>query len=200
MTMLKFDEKGLMPVIVQDMYTSEVLMHAYTNQEAFDLMLETGRTHFWSRSREELWMKGETSGNVQDIASIQTDCDQDTLLVRVDQTGYACHTGRPSCFAEVLYGDIKHTAAIIPELMRVIKDRKMNPVEGSYTCKLFKDEDKMLKKVIEEAGELAIATKGQNPDEIAWETADLIYHLLVLLEGKDVPLEKVFEKLSERRK
>jgi phosphoribosyl-ATP pyrophosphohydrolase/phosphoribosyl-AMP cyclohydrolase len=200
MTMLEFDEKGLIPVIVQDMYTNEVLMHAYTNQDAFDLMLETGKTHFWSRSREKLWMKGETSGNVQDIASIQTDCDQDTLLVRVDQTGHACHTGRPSCFAEILYGDIKDTAAIIPELMRVIKDRKENPVEGSYTCKLFKDEDKMLKKVIEEAGELAIAAKGENPEEIAWETADLIYHLLVLLEGKDVPLEKVFEKLSERRK
>ncbi|NYT11510.1 MAG: bifunctional phosphoribosyl-AMP cyclohydrolase/phosphoribosyl-ATP diphosphatase HisIE [Methanomassiliicoccales archaeon] len=200
MTMLEFDEKGLIPVIVQDMHTNEVLMHAYTNQEAFDLMLETGKTHFWSRSREELWMKGETSGNVQDIASIQTDCDQDTLLVRVDQTGHACHTGRHSCFAEILYGDIKDTAAIVPELMRVIKDRKENPVEGSYTCKLFKDEDKMLKKVIEEAGELAIAAKGDNPEEIAWETADLIYHLLVLLEGKDVPLEKVFEKLSERRK
>lgn len=200
MTVLEFDEKGLIPVIVQDMYTNEVLMHAYTNQEAIDLMLETGKTHFWSRSREELWMKGETSGNVQDIASIQTDCDQDTLLVRVDQTGYACHTGRPSCFAEILYGDIKYTAAIIPELMRVIRDRKENPVEGSYTCKLFKDEDKMLKKVIEEAGELAIAAKGEDPEEIAWETADLIYHLLVLLEGKNVPLEKVFEKLSERRK
>jgi phosphoribosyl-ATP pyrophosphohydrolase/phosphoribosyl-AMP cyclohydrolase len=200
MTMLQFDDKGLIPVIVQDMFTNEVLMHAYTNQGALDLMLETGRTYFWSRSREELWMKGETSGNVQDIASIQTDCDQDTLLVRVNQTGYACHTGRPSCFSEVLYGDIKQTAAIIPELRRVIKDRKENPVEGSYTCKLFRDEDKMLKKVIEEAGELAIAAKGGDSEEVAWEAADLIYHLLVLLEGKDVPLEKVFEKLSERRK
>ncbi|HUV24307.1 MAG TPA: bifunctional phosphoribosyl-AMP cyclohydrolase/phosphoribosyl-ATP diphosphatase HisIE [Methanomassiliicoccales archaeon] len=200
MTMLQFDDKGLIPVIVQDMFTNEVLMHAYTNQESFDLMLETGKTHFWSRSREELWMKGETSGNVQDIASIQTDCDQDTLLVRVDQTGYACHTGRPSCFSEILYGDIKQTAAIIPELKRVIKDRKENPVEGSYTCKLFRDEDKMLKKIIEEAGELAIAAKGGDSEKVAWEAADLIYHLLVLLEGKDVPLEKVYEKLSERRK
>ena len=200
MSMLKYDEKGLIPVIVQDKYTNEVLMHAYTNQEAFDLMLEKGRTHFWSRSRKKLWMKGETSGNIQEIASIQLDCDGDTLLVRVKQTGWACHTGEPSCFFETLYGDIKETAAIIPELKRVIADRKINPVEGSYTCKLLQDEDKMLKKVVEEAGELAIAAKGGDQEEMAWETADLLYHLLVLLEGKDVPLEKVYEKLSERMK
>ena len=131
MSILKFDEKGLIPVIVQDKYTNEVLMHAYTNQEAFDLMLEKGRTHFWSRSRQKLWMKGETSGNIQEIASIQLDCDSDTLLVRVKQTGWACHTGEPSCFFETLYGDIKETAAIIPELKRVIANRKKNPVEGS---------------------------------------------------------------------
>jgi len=200
MSMLKYDEKGLIPVIVQDKYTNEVLMHAYTNQEAFDLMLKTGNTHFWSRSRQELWMKGKTSGNIQDIASIQTDCDNDTLLVRVRQKGWACHTGRPSCFADVLYGDIKETAAIIPELRRVIVDRKENPVEGSYTCKLLQDENKMLKKVVEEAGELAIAAKGGDEEEIAWEAADLIYHLMVMLEGKGVPMEKVYEKLSERRK
>lgn len=200
MKTLKYDEKGLLPVIVQDKDTNEVLMHAYTNQEAFDLMLETGKTHFWSRSRDEIWMKGETSGHIQEIASIQTDCDEDTLLIRVDQTGVACHTGRPSCFHDVLYGDIMGTAAIIPELRRVIKDRKENPQEGSYTCKLFDDEDKMLKKVVEEAAELTIAAKGGNQDEMAWETADLIYHLLVLIEAKELSMEKVFEKLSERRK
>ncbi len=200
MTNLKFDEKGLIPVIVQDKYTNEVLMHAYTNQEAFDLMLKTGRTHFWSRSRQKLWMKGETSGHIQEIASIQLDCDNDTLLARVKQTGYACHLNRPSCFLDVLYGDTDETMDIIPELRRVIKDRKENPVEGSYTCKLLDDEDKMLKKVVEEAGELAIAAKGGDQEEIAWETADLIYHLMVMLEGKDVPLEKVYKKLSERRK
>jgi len=198
--LLKFQEDGLIPVIVQDAYTNEVLMHAYADSEAYDLMIKTGKTHFWSRSRQELWMKGETSGNVQDIISIQTDCDEDTLLVRVRQTGFPCHLDRPSCFADILYGDIKKTAAIIPELRRVIKDRRENPSEGSYTCKLFDDEDKMLKKVIEEAGELAIAAKGNKEDEMAWETADLIYHLMVILEAKEIPLGAVFNKLSGRRR
>lgn len=198
--LLKFDEKGLIPVIVQDSDTNEVLMMAYANTEAYDLMLKTGKTHFWSRSRERIWMKGETSGNVQDIVSIQTDCDSDTLLVRVKQTGPACHTGRPSCFGDVLYGDIRKTAAIIPELRRVIRERKETMPEGSYTRELLEKEDRLLKKVVEEAAELAIASKGGDREEMAWELADLIYHLLVLIERYELPLERVYEILSERRK
>jgi phosphoribosyl-ATP pyrophosphohydrolase/phosphoribosyl-AMP cyclohydrolase len=196
----KFNSEGLMPVIVQDAETNEVLMLAWANEEAYDLMLKTGRTHFWSRSRQKLWMKGEESGHVQDIVSIQTDCDADTLLVRVKQTGNACHLERPSCFAGTLYGDLEKTAAIIPELKRIIKDRKEHPVEGSYTNKLLADEDKVLKKVVEEAGELVIAGKGKDRNSQVWEAADLIYHQMVLFEYLGLPMEDVFKKLSERHR
>ncbi|MDD1769403.1 MAG: bifunctional phosphoribosyl-AMP cyclohydrolase/phosphoribosyl-ATP diphosphatase HisIE [Methanomassiliicoccales archaeon] len=196
----KLDRDGLIPVIVQDARTNEVLMMAYANEEAYNKMLETGRTHFWSRSRKKLWMKGESSGNVQDIVSIQLDCDSDTLLVRVRQTGNACHLDRPTCFEELLYGDISSTAAIIPELRRVIEDRKKNPREGSYTCKLFQDEDKLLKKVVEEAAEVVISAKGEDREAQAWEVADLVYHLMVLMEHLELQPEEVFRQLSERRK
>jgi len=196
----KFDKDGLVPVIVQDAGTNEVLMMAYANEEAYDKMLETGRTHFWSRSRKKLWMKGESSGNVQDIVSIQLDCDSDTLLVRVKQTGNACHLDRPTCFEDILCGDISGTAAIIPELKRVIADRKKNPKEGSYTCKLLQDEDKLLKKVVEEAGEVVISAKGEDRGAQVWEVADLIYHLMVLMEHLNLDPEEVFRQLSERRK
>ncbi len=195
---LKFNENGLIPVVVQDHETNEVLMLAYANQEALDKMLETGKTHFWSRSRQQLWQKGETSGNFQDIVSIQTDCDADTLLVRVKQTGVACHLGTPSCFAGTLYGGLEGTAAIVPVLRRTIKDRKCNPKEGSYTNKLLNDETKLCKKLIEEAGELALSVKDEDRDAQAWEAADLLYHSLVLLEYLDLPLEEVYKKLSER--
>lgn len=197
---LRFNEDGLLPVIVQDALTNEVLMMAWANQEAYELMLSTGRTHFWSRSRQKLWMKGEESGHVQDIVSIQADCDDDTLLVRVRQTGNACHLDRPSCFSDVLYGDVSGTAAIIPELMRIIRDRKENPKEGSYTNQLLADEDKVLKKVVEEAGELAIAGKGKDRNAQIWEAADLIYHQMVLREYLDLPLEEVYKSLTERHK
>jgi phosphoribosyl-ATP pyrophosphohydrolase/phosphoribosyl-AMP cyclohydrolase len=200
MTELKFDEKGLIPVIVQDALTSEVLMMAYANREAYDKMIETRRTHFFSRSRQRLWMKGESSGHVQDIVSMQVDCDGDCLLVRVKQTGVACHLERPSCFEEVLIGDLKETSAILPELVRVIHDRKVNPKEGSYTSALFGNEDKMLKKVVEEAAEVALASKSADKRMQAWEVADLVYHLLVVLEGEEIPLEQVYKMLSERRK
>ncbi|WP_019176489.1 bifunctional phosphoribosyl-AMP cyclohydrolase/phosphoribosyl-ATP diphosphatase HisIE [Methanomassiliicoccus luminyensis] len=196
----KFNADGLIPVIVQDAGTNEVLMMAWANQEAYDLMLKTGRTHFWSRSRKRLWMKGEESGHVQDIVSIQTDCDSDTLLVRVKQTGNACHLERPSCFGDALYGDLERTAAIVPELRRVIRDRKENPKEGSYTNQLLSNEDKVLKKVVEEAGELAIAGKGSDRQSQIWEAADLIYHQMVLFEYLDLPMDEVFKKLSERHR
>ena len=198
MTDLKFDDKGLITVVVQDWITNEVLMVAWANQEAVDLMKSTGYTHFWSRSRQKLWQKGEESGHVQKIKSIQTDCDADTLLVRVEQTGVACHTGTPSCFNEVIYGDTSETMAILPELRRVIKHRHENPEEGSYTCKLFNDETRMCKKVIEEAGEFVLAIKDKDEDEMAWELADLIYHTMVAIEKSGLSMEKVYEKLSER--
>jgi phosphoribosyl-ATP pyrophosphohydrolase/phosphoribosyl-AMP cyclohydrolase len=200
MTALKYNDDGLIPVIVQDSETNEVLMLAYANEEAYGKMLETGRTHFYSRSRQKLWMKGEESGHFQDIVSIQTDCDADTLLVRVRQTGNACHLERPSCFDEVLHGDLSGTATIIPELRRIIRDRKEHPVEGSYTNKLLSDEDKVLKKVVEEAGELAIAGKGNDRQSQIWEAADLIYHQMVLFEYLGLPMDEVYRKLDLRHK
>lgn len=197
---LRFGADGLIPVIVQDAETNEVLMMAWANEEAYHLMLRTGRTHFWSRSRKKLWMKGEGSGHVQDIVSIQADCDADTLLVRVRQTGNACHLDTPTCFGEPRYGGLDRTAAILPELRRIIRDRKENPREGSYTNKLLDDEDRVLKKVVEEAGELAIAGKGSDRRAQIWEAADLIYHQMVLFEYLDLPLDEVYRKLSERHR
>ena len=198
MTELRYDEKGLIPVVVQDWITNEVLMVAWSNAEAVELMKSTGYTHFWSRSRQKLWKKGEESGHVQRIKSIQTDCDGDTLLVRVEQTGVACHLGRPSCFEEVIYGDTEETMAIIPDLRRVIEDRHANPSDESYTCKLFNDETRMCKKVIEEAGEFALAIKDGDRDEMAWELADLIYHTMVAIEKTGLPMSEVYKKLKER--
>ncbi|MCL2032710.1 MAG: bifunctional phosphoribosyl-AMP cyclohydrolase/phosphoribosyl-ATP diphosphatase HisIE [Methanomassiliicoccaceae archaeon] len=200
MAELKFDKDGLIPVVVQDHLTNEVLMVAWANREAFELMKSTGNTHFWSRSRQKLWMKGEESGHVQRIISIQTDCDVDTLLVRVEQTGPACHTGSPSCFSETIYGSLDQTMNIIPELKRVLIDRLENPAEGSYTCLLYSDENKMCKKVIEEAGEFTLALKDGDDDAAAWELADLIYHTMVAVTKSGLPMEKVYEKLAERKK
>ena len=196
---LTYDKDGLIPVVVQDSVTSEILMVAWANKEAVELMIRTGYTHFWSRSRKKLWKKGEESGHYQKIISIQTDCDTDTLLVRAEQTGAACHNGTPSCFNEVIYGDLGGTSAILPELMRVIKKRKEDPSKESYTCKLFSDENKMCKKIVEEAGEFAISIKDGDEKEMAWELADLIYHVIVAIEKTGLPMNKVFEKLSERR-
>lgn len=200
MTELRYDPDGLIPVVVQDYLTNEVLMVAWANREALNLMMETGETHFWSRSRQEIWHKGESSGNVQKIKSIETDCDRDTLLVRVEQVGVACHTGEPTCFYEVVEGDPLGTMKIIPDLLRVIKDRRENPKEASYTNRLMNNETLMCKKIIEEAGELALAIKDDDEEEMAWELADLIYHVLVALVAIDMPLESTFRKLAERRK
>jgi len=196
----KFDSNGLIPVIVQDHETNEVLMMAYANEQAYSDMLRTGRTHFYSRSRQAQWMKGETSGHVQDIVSIQLDCDNDTLLVRVKQTGVACHLDRMSCFDEVVYGDLDGTASILPKLLRVVRERKADPNPESYTCKLFADENKRLKKVVEEAGEVLLAAKDHKVEEQSWEVADLIYHLMVAVEGMEVTWEDVYRKLAGRRK
>lgn len=199
MTELKYDDNGLIPVVVQDWITNEVLMVAWANEEAVSKMHETGYTHFWSRSRQKLWKKGEESGHLQKIKSIQTDCDADTLLVRVEQVGgIACHLGKPSCFDEVLYGSTEETAAIIPDLRRVLKDRHENPEEGSYTCKLYNNETKMCKKIVEEATEFVLAIKDRNEDEMCCELADLIYHTMVAVEKTGAPMNKVYKELWER--
>jgi phosphoribosyl-ATP pyrophosphohydrolase/phosphoribosyl-AMP cyclohydrolase len=200
MTSLNYDKDGLIPVVVQDHLSNEVLMVAWANSEAFELMKATGYTHFWSRSRKKLWMKGEESGHVQRIISIQTDCDGDTLLVRVEQRGPACHTGTPSCFSETIQGSLETTMSIIPELKRVLEDRLKNPIEGSYTCLLYSDENKMYKKIVEEAGELVLAFKDMDDEAAAWELADLIYHVMVAVTKTGLPMEKVYEKLAERKK
>ena len=196
---LKYDEKGLIPVVVQDWITNEVLMVAWANEEAVSKMYETGYTHFWSRSRQKLWKKGEESGHLQKIKSIQKDCDADTLLVRVEQVGgIACHLNKPSCFDETIYGSTEETMAIIPDLRRVLKDRHENPEDGSYTCKLYDNETKMCKKIVEEATEFVLAIKDRNEDEMCCELADLIYHTMVAVEKMGVPMEKVYKELWER--
>jgi phosphoribosyl-ATP pyrophosphohydrolase/phosphoribosyl-AMP cyclohydrolase len=197
---LKFNSEGLIPAIVQDASNNEVLMMAYMNEEAYRLTVETGKAHYWSRSRGKLWLKGETSGHFQHVVSIQLDCDRDTLLLRVNQEGVACHLGRMSCFEEVLYGDVSGTMAIVNELQRIIEERKRNPKEGSYTNKLLADEDKRLKKLVEEAAETILAAKGKDMQAMSWEVADLIYHLMVVLEASELPMENVYRKLAERRK
>ncbi len=196
---LKYDANGLIPVVVQDWITNEVLMVAWANEEAVDKMVETGYTHFWSRSRQKLWKKGEESGHFQKIKSIEKDCDGDTLLARVEQAGgIACHTGTPSCFNQLVYGSTEETMAIIPDLKRVLKDRLENPQDDSYTCKLYSDETKMCKKIVEEAAEVVLAIKDKDREEEAWEVADLIYHTMVAIEKAGIPMNEVYRKLWER--
>jgi len=195
---LTYDDKGLIPVIVQDYRTNEVLMMAYANREALEETERTGYTCFWSRSRQKLWHKGEESGHVQRVVSVQADCDSDTLLMRVEQTGGACHTGAPSCFFRQTGGSLEGTAAVIPDLVRTLEDRKKNPREDSYTCKLFGDETKMCKKVVEEAAEFVLAIKDGDPEEEASELADLVYHTLVAAVGSGVKMEDVYRELWER--
>ncbi len=199
---IKFDEKGLVPVVVQDVKTNAVLMLAYMNEESIQKTLETGRMVYFSRSRSELWMKGETSGNIQMLRELKIDCDGDTLLALVSQTGVACHTGNYSCFFEQLYGAKEYSGGyrIIDELYSIIEERKKNPKEGSYTNYLLeKGIDKILKKVGEESAEIIIAAKNGSVDEIRYETADLIYHLLVLLSEREINPSEVMTELEKRR-
>ncbi|ADQ04809.1 phosphoribosyl-ATP diphosphatase [Caldicellulosiruptor owensensis OL] len=199
---LKFDQNGLVPVIVQDNTTGEVLMLAYMNKEALELTIQTGYMHYFSRSRNKIWKKGETSGNVQKLKSLFLDCDGDTLLAMVEQTGVACHTGNKTCFFTALEGDKKKiTTDIIFELMKTINDRKQNKMEGSYTCYLFeKGLDKILKKIGEEATEVVIGAKNGQKEEIIYEISDLMYHLSVLLSYFDLDWTDIFKSLEERRK
>ena len=195
---LKFDESGLIPAIVVDADTSAVLMLAYMNKESLKISMDEGRTCFWSRSRCKLWRKGETSGNVQHIVSIKTDCDKDALTVAVRADGPACHTGAMSCFFEEVYGDGMHPFTI-SGLYDIIIDRKASRKPGSYTTYLFdKGIDKILKKLGEETTEVIIASKSGNRSETLYELADLTYHSMVLMAELGITLDDVRGELASR--
>lgn len=197
MTELKFDEKGLTPVIVQDAETNEVLTLAYMNQESYELTLKDQLMTFYSRSRKELWRKGETSGNYQHLVSLKLDCDQDALVAKVKKDGPACHTGAESCFNEVLYGE--DTQATIDTLYELIKGRKEIPQEGSYTSYLFeKGIEKILKKVGEESTEVVIGAMKEDYNETVFEISDLVYHVLVLMVEMGIDLAQVRQELENR--
>ncbi|MEC5226956.1 bifunctional phosphoribosyl-AMP cyclohydrolase/phosphoribosyl-ATP diphosphatase HisIE [Bacillus sp. FSL M8-0315] len=198
---LTFNEAGLIPAIVQDAASKEVLTLAYMNKESFEKTLETKETWFFSRSRGELWHKGATSGNIQRVKDIRLDCDQDALIVLVEPAGLACHKGSYSCFSPGEH--IRQTDGgrfdIINELETVIAKRQAEMPEGAYTTYLFREGvDKILKKVGEEAAEVIIAAKNRDPEELKWEAADLLYHLLVLLREQSLPLDDVLGVLKER--
>ena len=198
MTELKFDSNGLIPAIVQDVYTKKVLMLAYMNKESLEITMNEGKTCFWSRSRKCLWRKGETSGNTQQVVSIRTDCDKDTLLIEVIKAGPACHTGSETCFFE----DI-----VVPEeepfsyegLYQMLVGRKIEKKEGSYTTYLFeKGIDKILKKVGEECTEVIIGAKGGDKEETVFEIADLLYHITVMMIEMGISIDDVTAELAKR--
>ena len=196
---LKFDENGLIPAIVTDAKTGEVLTLAYMNRESLAVTMEKGLTCFWSRSRQELWLKGETSGNYQHVVSITADCDRDALVVKVEKDGPACHTGAQSCFNEKVYeSDTLHEFSY-QGLIKLIEGRKTEQKEGSYTTYLFqKGLDKILKKVGEECTEVIIAAKAEDKKETIYEIADLAYHVMVLMIEAGITLEDVRDELASR--
>ena len=196
---LKFDEKGLIPAIVQDHFTKEVLTLAYMNAETLALTISEGRTVFWSRSRQEIWRKGETSGNVQKVVSITADCDGDALVVEVIKNGPACHTGAESCFFNEVYVSPEVKQFSWEGLYRLIEGRKECPKEGSYTTYLFeKGKDKILKKVGEECTEVLIGAAKNDKDETVYEIADLAYHILVLMVEMGISLEDIITEEAKR--
>ncbi len=190
------DEKDLIPVVVQDVRNNNVLMLAYTNEEAMALTRETGYMHYWSRSRDAIWKKGETSGNVQRVIEILSDCDGDALLARVEQTGNACHTGAYSCFSK---GPLP-PSDIVGELWRVFEERRRSASDKSYTYRLLTDRNLLLKKIAEEGSEVIIAAKDDDRGQTVYEAADLLYHLLVLLFGEGIALDEVYKELEGRRR
>ncbi|MFC4713963.1 bifunctional phosphoribosyl-AMP cyclohydrolase/phosphoribosyl-ATP diphosphatase HisIE [Planococcus dechangensis] len=200
MTSVKFDENGLVPVILQDAGTKQVLTLAYANEEALARTIDTKETWLFSRSRNELWNKGATSGNTQRVQSVQIDCDGDALIYEVIPNGPACHTGETSCFHETLSGERSKTASdMIGQLSALIKQRETDMPEGAYTTYLFEEGvDKICKKVGEEAAEVIIAAKNRDARELATESADLLYHLLVLLQEQKVDFKEVTGVLEER--
>lgn len=205
MVEIKYDEKGLIPAIIQDSSNNEVLMMAYMNEESLNKTLASGYTWFFSRSRQQLWMKGESSGNTQKVEQILYDCDEDTLLIKVKPAGPACHTGNYSCFYRDLQGEEIDTSIpfqinILQELYQIILSRQQEMPEGSYTSYLFREGiDKILKKVGEESAEVIIAAKNRDKNEVVYETADLIYHLLVMMVEQGVGVRDVLAELRSRR-
>lgn len=198
---IRYDERGLVPAIVQDYLDGTVLMMAWMNQESLQKTLETEETWFWSRSRQELWHKGATSEHIQKVQSIRYDCDSDALLIGVEQLGdVACHTGERSCFHQIEGKIASPPGDTLSQLFQIICDRRDNPTESSYTCKLFAGGDnKILKKIGEETAEVVMAFKDDEADAIAGEVADLLYHTLVALAHHQVDLKSVYRKLQERR-
>ncbi|MGN0150306.1 MAG: bifunctional phosphoribosyl-AMP cyclohydrolase/phosphoribosyl-ATP diphosphatase HisIE [Clostridia bacterium] len=204
---LKFDAKGLIPAVVQNKSTKEVLMVAYMNADTIKQTIETGRATFWSRSRQEVWVKGATSGNYMYIDEVRVDCDGDCLVLMANPAGPACHTGNRTCFYRTVEnGELVNVAEeedlsdVMDVDQAVIIDRKKNPEQGSYTNYLFeKGEDKILKKVGEEAAEVVIAGKNRSKDEIRYEVADLIYHLTVMLVDNDMTWDDIYKEMKRRR-
>lgn len=199
---LKCGRDGLLPVVVQDYKTQEVLMVAYMNQEAYEATIRTGRMTYWSRSREELWVKGMTSGHIQYVKELRMDCDQDTLLAKVLQIGAACHTGNRSCFYRTILKkeyDETNPLKVFEDVFAVIQDRKIHPKEGSYTNYLFeKGIDKILKKVGEEATEIVIAAKNPDSEELKYEISDFLYHMMVLMAERGVSWDDITKELARR--
>jgi phosphoribosyl-ATP pyrophosphohydrolase/phosphoribosyl-AMP cyclohydrolase len=194
---LVFDRSGLVPVIAQDRATGDVLMVAYANAEALERTRETGFAHFWSRSRQALWMKGETSGNRLRVHASRADCDRDALLLVVEPEGPACHTGARTCFGE----DTATLAGVLGEVARVIASRATASPEASYTARLLSGgRDRVLKKIGEEATEVVLAAKGDTDERLAEEAADLLFHLSVALHERGVPVARVLEVLERRRR
>jgi len=198
----KLNSDGMIPVIVQDFQSNEVLMMAYMNEEAYEQTLRTGKMTYYSRSRNELWLKGDTSGHYQYVKSLTADCDMDTILAKVSQVGVACHTGERSCFFNEITAtefESKNPTMVFEDVYNVIMDRKMHPKEGSYTNYLFdKGIDKILKKLGEEATEIVIAAKNPNANEIKYEICDFLYHMMVLMAEKDVTWDEITRELAKR--
>lgn len=202
---INFDERGLAPCVVQDASSGEVLTLAYVNAEALERTVESGEMHFWSRSRDELWHKGETSGNVQRVRELRYDCDADAVLALVDPAGPACHTGERTCFYRTLGepeegGTTPVTHEALPELERTLAARRAERPEGSYTAELLADPELIGSKLREEADEVARAVAGESDDRVAEEAADVIYHLEVALLSRDLPLGRALDVLLERRR
>lgn len=196
---LKFDDNGLIPAIIIDYYTKEVLTLAYMNKESLEISLKEGKTCFYSRSRKELWRKGKTSKNYQHIQSIKSDCDNDALVIEVIKDGPACHTGAESCFMNEVYQKENYKDFSIYKLYELIRGRKINMTEGSYTTYLFNSGiDKILKKIGEESSEVIIGAKNDSKEEIIYELADLFYHSLVLMVEKNITLNDIKDELSKR--
>ncbi|SHH77550.1 phosphoribosyl-ATP pyrophosphatase /phosphoribosyl-AMP cyclohydrolase [Sporobacter termitidis DSM 10068] len=196
---LKFDDKGLIPAVVVDTGSKKALMVAYMNRESLEISMKEGRTCFWSRSRGALWRKGDTSGNVQHIVNIKTDCDRDTLLIEVKKDGPACHLGTDSCFVDDVFVSDTLSSFSMEDLMALIAGRKTERKEGSYTTYLFdKGIDKILKKVGEESTEVIIAGKAGDREETVYEIADLVYHVMVLMIEMGISLEDIHAELKSR--